>query len=238
MKLKRRRGSLLLVLTYGTLMVMVVTGMLVLASSLYTTSRDSAKMYSDIQSYRAATELACYQYVTDLQSVVVTKDLDADWISTSRNVVYTRAVEEIVKSLADPNDATVWHVKDVRDAIDAADLSDPSVLVNMLAKMTDVKQVFQLTLPDTIELDWASEDTWTTYAGAQIALKPVPIVIDLEIKSEAIHEEFYVHDLLLSITIDRITMGDNTVHEIATMSLIEKEEGVRILREPLEHMQT
>lgn len=233
MSVRKRRGSLLLVITFGTLMAFVVLGLMTLATSLYSTSKDSAKVYADIQSYRAATELACYQYITDLESVVINKDLDADWISVTGNAVYSQALEAIKAALASEVDENVWYVSDITTALSGANLSNPVVLTDLLAKVVGVRQSFVLTVPEPFKLDWSDSDSWKNSRGANVALEPVIVEITLEVKGEQLFERFIVDGLYLNVVVSREEVGGSK-HDVATMVLVERESGVSITRAQLE----
>ena len=228
--MKRRKGSLLVVITYGSLMAVVVLGMMTLASSLYSTARDSAKTYSDVQTYRSACEMACYEYVTELEAVTVTKNLDADWISVTGNAIYTQAIDAILESIGSAEDPNVWRVYDIRDALRMANISDPSILVGLFAKLDGVSQEFCLKVVEPPRLDWENEDSWKRSGDAHIAIEPVIIEINFRVKGEELFERFRVNGLFLEVQSSDMDVGGSR-NEIATLMLVEKEEGVSITRE-------
>lgn len=227
--MKRRKGSLVVVITFGALLAIVVVGMLSLASSLYTVSRDSAKTYSRLQSYRAATELACYQYVTDLESVVVTKDLNADWVSVSGQAVYTQALEAIVDSIGRTEDTSIWKVSEIKTALSAANISDPSVLTSLFAEFEGARQSFQLKVIEPLKLDWSNELSWRRRTDAYAALEPVRIEVTLDVRGEHLFEQFDVNGLFLDVKASKQGAADGR-HTVVTLVLVEGEEGVRITR--------
>lgn len=230
---RKRRGSLLLVITFGTLMAFVVLGLMTLATSLYSTSKDSAKVYADIQSYRAATELACYQYITDLESVIIVKDLDADWISVTGNAVYSQALEAIKAALGSETDENVWYISDIVTVLSGANLSNPIVLTDLLTKVVGVRQSFGLTVPEPFKLDWTDSDSWKNSRGAHVALEPIVVEIFLEVKGEQLFERFTVDGVYLNVVISREEVGESR-HDVATMTLVEQESGVSITRAQFE----
>lgn len=233
--MRRRKGSFLLVITFGALMAWVTVSMLTVATSLYTTTKDSAKIYSDIQSYRAASELACYQYVTDLQGVTVTRDLDADWISVTGQAVYSQALDAIKQSLASDTDANAWYVSDISTALSGLNLSDPSVLTNLLGKLTGVRQSFTLTVPEPLKLDWNDPESWSDSDRAYVAVEPFTVEISLSVKGESLFETFTVDGLFLDVQFSRIESADGSGrHDTATMMLTEREDGVSITRAQVE----
>lgn len=232
-RFKERRGSLLLVLTFCLVMAWVTMSMLTLATNLYQGTRSSAQIYADIQTYRAGIELACYQYITDIQGVIVTKDLDGDWLTVSDDAVYSQALEAIKELVASDDDANRWKVTDLVTALSGANISNPDILADLFAKVSGVKQYFSLVVPELWILDWSDTDSWGNSSGAHVALKPFVVEIQLDVRGESVSETFTVDGLYLDVTLSDETV-DGSRHEIATMQLVEKEEGVSITREQIE----
>lgn len=232
--LKRRRGSFLLVITFGTLMAWVIVSMLTVATSLYSGTRDNARIYSDIQSYRAGTELACYQYITDLQGITVTKDLDSDWISVTNQAIYTQALDAIKATLGADDDPNRWFVSDLTTALSGANLSDPTVLTDLLGRVAGARQSFALSVPEPLTLNWEDPNSWRSSSGAYAAVVPFVVEVNLSVRAETVSERFIVSGLYLSIDITDQDMADGGRHEIATMRLAEREEGVSITRAQIE----
>lgn len=227
--MERRKGNLIVVITFAALMALVILGTMSVGSSLYSTSRDSAKTYSRIQTYRAITELATYQYVTELETAVVTKDLSADWISVSGNAIYTQAIDAIIASIGSTEDSDVWEVRDAKTALTAMDISDPSILTTIYAEIDGVRQDFQLKVITPLKLDWNDEDSWRNRRGAHVALEPVRVEVTYNIRGEHLFETFYVDGLFLEVTASTMNVGGEE-HDTLTLVLVEKAEGVTINR--------
>ena len=225
----RRRGNIMLVLMLGTLLVVVVLSMLTVASSLYRTSQDSAETYSEIQRYRATSEILVYQYITDLESVTITKDLDAEWLSFSGNAVYTQALEALVASLAPPENSRQWFVTDVIEALRGVAVSNPLVLQSLIEEYEGIRQSFSLTVPEPLRLDWMDSKSWSNRHGAIVSLDPVLIELTLVARGETITEKFLVDGLFLEIQRIEIDVGGDD-HDAVTMMIREMEEGVTISR--------
>lgn len=206
-------------------MAWVIVSMLTLASSLYGTSKDSAKIYSNLQSYRAASELCTYQYLTDLTSVTVEKRLDTDWISIKENAMYSQALAAIQNALADPNDETRWILNTVTDALTGANISDPTILTDLFSKLSTGRQELILKVPEPLTLDWTHKDNWKNASGAHVKIKPFVIETTLNVKGESITEVFEVDELFLDVSVEGNT---------AILSLKETESGVKIRRAEIE----
>ena len=212
---KRKRGSLLLVLVYGTIMAVVMVNFVQLSQSLSTSSKDSAKVYQDIQDYRAAAELACYSYVTALESVTVTKDLESDWLTVDGAAIMTQALQAIQGEFADPEDSSLWVQHDVTQAITAMSITNPAVLTNLLGKFVDVKHNLDLKIPEPLRL---SRDHIVDF----------DVEVTLEVKGEMVIEYFKVGNLYLSVEETKNDEGN----KIVIMNITEGPEGVNIYREP------
>lgn len=234
---RKRRGSLLLVLLFGTLMAVVVLGMMTLATNLYTVGRESAHVYEDIQDYRATCEIACYQYITELCSVIVEKDLNASWVDAGPTVVdsaiFTQALEIIVGELKSADGSSDWNKATAREAVSGCGVLDPSILTALVAKIsnTDVRQVFVVDLADTLFLEFDPETSHVNRDGAYLKVKPFTVEITFGFRGETLVECFTVSGLNLSVAIgDGVNAGGGET-EIATMFLSEDAGGVRITRE-------
>ena len=224
--MKRRRGSALLIVALATFMAAVLTGMVRLASMLYISSQDSSKIYANIQSYRAVAELSCYRYVTELEASIASKNLDAEWISVEGNALYTQALDALQAEIGSESDPAVWGVRDVTQILGGANLSNPAILPDLLAKFVGVDYELQLSVPEPLRFDWSDPDSYRSRDSAYIALEPFVVEVDLRVKSENIFEKFIVDGLYLDVQLFK--MGE-TKH--MTFQLTEKEEGVRISRE-------
>lgn len=233
--MRKRKGSFLLVITFGALMAWVTVSMLTVATNLYVVTKDSAKIYSDIQSYRAASELACYQYITDLQGVTVTRDLDADWISVTGQAIYTQALDAIKQALASDSDENTWAISDVSLALSGLNLSDPAVLTNLLGKLTGARQEFSLVVPEPMKLDWDDADSWSDSDRAYVKLEPFIVEIYLSVRGESLFETFLVDGLFLDVQFSEMEAIDGSgSHDVATLMLTEREDGVSITRAQVE----
>ena len=225
----KRRGSLLLVLMFGTLMAVVMLGMMTLATDLYTSGRESANIYADIQDYRATCELACYQYINDMCAILVEKDLNAGWVEAGHEVVdgavFTQALELIVDELKAADGSSMWKKSTALEAIAGCGVLDPSVLTSLVAKLSvqNVREVFILQLPSGLSLEFDPETSFVSRDSAYLSVKPFIVEITFGMRGETTVERFTVSGLNLAVSIDEDT-------DIATMFITEGPEGVQIVR--------
>lgn len=219
---QRRKGSLLVVIVFAALMAVVMVSMMMVASSLYSTGRDSSKTYGRIQTYRATTELLCYRYISDLEMAIVTRDLTGDWISVSGNAIYTQAIDAIFASMGTTAEPDVWNVHDATVALDSIDVSNPAILTGLLGELKGIRQDFTLTAVTPVMLDWQNEESWRRRDGAHVALKPVQIEVEFNARGEHLFETFQVNGLFLDVVVANRTQ--------LTLSVAESMEGVSITR--------
>lgn len=212
-------------------MAWVVTSMLTVATTLYLGTKDSSRLYSDIQSYRAGAEMACYQYVTDLQGIILTRDLDGEWISVSGEAVYSEALDTIKATLGTDTDPNTWYVSDLTTALSGANLSDPTILTDLLGKLVGVRQSFSLVVPEPLRLDWDDPESWRDRSGAFVAIEPFKVDVVVTVKGEVVSEEFTVDGLYLNVVATRESVVDGgPKHDIIDINLTEMESGVSITR--------
>ena len=247
----KRKGSFVLVLILGPIIVHVIVSMLVVASQLYTTSRDSSRMYERYQSCYAVSELSCYQYILDLCAVNVTQDLSSRWISSAESALYSQALDLIVKSIGAANDQTRWHITTAESALAAMDVSDSSVLVPLMGEVTGIRQELEVRVQYPLMLNWDDEGSWEDREASQIKLDPFYVDVTFSLRGDMIQDRFYVDNLYLSL--EQLAGGDigpapgETEGEgdeeeeeeevnLVRMAIVEGEGGVVITREVLEDM--
>lgn len=230
LKKRKRRGSLLAILLFAVIMAIMAFGTASVASTLYASNEESATRYSHIQSYRSATEIACYQYIGDLQAITVTKNLSGDWVSVSGSAVYTQATEVIVEQLGMTDNPLVWKVSTIEAAIAGATVSDPSVVTNLLGLLAEGRVNFQLSLVDYPEIDWAAGESFISRDESQLKLLPLEVVVELTVKGEVLKEHLFVSGLYLNVLqmVERTESGRQTT---VTMNITTGEKGVQIYRE-------
>ena len=219
---------MLIVVSLALSMSFVVVSMFTVATNSYKSSKDSAKMYAKIQSYRAAVELSTYQYVTDLQSVIVNKDLDGDWLSVSGGAIVTQALELIKEECGSSTDPNIWKCQNISEAITGANLSDATVVTKLLGEFAGVRQEYMLCVPEPFEFDWNDAHN----SDYHVALKPITVEVTLKVKAETIYERFIVDNLYLDIDEQQIEVGPDT-HTFLTMKLECGIDGVSIHRNSL-----
>lgn len=245
MKLKRRKGSLLVVVAFGVMMAFVCVLMLSMSNTLTTVTKESAKIYENIQNYRAASELACWKYVNDLQSVVVSKDLDADWVnpmdpgnldwsSVTNRAVYSQALEVIQETQKDPDytgSGIRWNKDTISEALEGIPLSDASVLPTLFGKFTGYTQLFDLIVPSDMLIKNDSTWSYTRHHEAAFELEPFEVDVNLKIRGETLNERFLVSKLFLYVKIEDSLGAGGVNHHVASMYVSDiEDEGIEIQR--------
>lgn len=230
LKHKRRSGSLIAILLFAVVIAIMSFGTASVASTLYASNEESATRYAHIQSYRAATEIACYQYINDLQAITVTKNLSGDWVSVSGSAIYTQSVEVITEQLGMPDSPLVWKVSTIEAAIAGATISDPAIVTTLLGLLAEGRADFQLSLVDYPDIDWAAGESYISRDESQLKLKPLEVIVELTAKGEVLKEHLYVSGLYLNVLqmVERTETGRQTT---VTMNITTGEKGVQIYRE-------
>ena len=224
--LLKRKGNMVLVILIASMCAFLNASQLQLASTLYTSTVDSAKTYADIQTYRAASEMSCYSFVKELLSLSAQRDLDSGWISSGGNAFYTEVLDEMVDSLCG-SEFGVWQVDNLADALSGSSLSDQAVLTELLGKFVGVQQEFRLELVSEMDIDWFSELNAQGSDTAFLALKPLEIEVYSKVKSEEIFETFFVSGLFIDVSV--FEMGPNSIAQFRITEY--GDEGVSITRE-------
>ena len=217
-----------MILLFGSVLAVLTVQMLVLAQSLYVGSKDSAKVYADIETYKTATELICYQFVSDLNEVTVEKDLATDWVNVAKNAVYTQALDSLLSQVCTEEGNTVWNQHSVLDTINSSNLSDESVLNSLVSKISGARGSFTLSCPEPIKFKVDDEENSQSSSGCHIGLKPILIQITLQVKAETIVEQFEVDGIYLDMTIRK---DGQSKHKVATFRFgksLDGEKGVVI----------
>lgn len=227
---RRRKGSLLVVLLFAVMMAIVSFGMLSVATTLYSSNAENAKRYANIQSYRSASEIACFQYVNDLEAITVTRNLTTDWVSVTGAAVYSQAIQAIQDEIGRPTNRFIWNVSDISRAITGAGISDPAVVIHLQSLLAEGRTEFQLAIDDYPTLDYLDIKTFIGRDDVYIALKPFLVNVDLTAKGEVLREKLYVDGLYLSVEKNVIAGAGGAPEVEVTMKLVEGESGVEIYR--------
>lgn len=231
--MRKRRGSILLVIVFGLVMAMVMVGFTRLSQTLSTTSKDSAKVYADIQTYRAASEMICYEYLTEVEAAVVTRDLDSDWLSVTNRAIYTQALGAILDYYDDPEYMETgwsWIKHDPTEVLRSVHVTDQSMVDEVIAALDGGYQKFTLKITEPLVIDPLSDDSYETVRRAYLELKPFPVEVNLRVKGEILQDIYMVSKMYLLVTQENVYEMDGSIHMIATLSLVEGEEGCQITR--------
>lgn len=228
---KERQGTLLAILLFAIMIAIMSFGTTAVANTLYASNKETATRYSHIQSYRSATEIACYQYLNDMQALIVTKSLTGEWVSVSGSAVYTQAIDAIVEQLGTAEDAMIWRVSTIENAIGGASVSDPAIVTNLLGLLAEGRVDFQLRLADYPEIDWEAGESYVGRDESQLKLKPFEIIVDLTAKGEVLKERLFVDGLFLNVLQSKVNVPGGGRDTLVTMSIVPSQEGVQIYRE-------
>lgn len=226
---KPRKGNLIAILLFAVMIAIMSMGTLSVAMTLYSSGEQTAKQYADIQSYRSAIEIACYQYVNELEATTVTKNLSADWISVTGSAVYTQAVEAIESAIGKADNPQVWNKATVEEAITGALISDPAVMVNLLALLQEGRSNFVFETSG-LAINWAAGESYISSSESVLKLQPLEVTVDLLAKGEKLKEILYIDGLYLNVTTIKIGSGSSR-QTIVTMNISEGESGVQIYRD-------
>lgn len=230
--LKRsRKGNLIAILLFAVMISIMSMGSLSVASTLYTSNEESAQNYANIQTYRSAAEIACYKYIMDLQTVTVTKDMSSSILGSVGPTIYTEAIELIQGKIARSDDELVWKTETISDALTGTVLSDPSIMLNMLAKLDKGNSKFKLSIADYPQIDWASGESFISAREAQLRIEPIEVIVDLQVRGEVLREVLFVDGLRLLVTADKDFDPDVGTVITVTLKLVEREGGVQIYRD-------
>ena len=228
-----RKGNLLAILLFASSMAIISFGTLGLAMTLYAHNNNSAKSYANYQSYRAALEVSVYQYVADLCSVTVTRDLNSDWISVSDSAIYTQGIELIQETIGLSENPLTWKTTDIITAISATPISNAEIMASLLGYVSSVGTTeFNLSAVDYPSIDYTSlGESSSGDSFSQLALHPLEVNVHLRVKGEVLDDVLFIDNLYLTVTQEKFEgEGGNKVSNV-TMRIEEGESGVKIYRQ-------
>ena len=226
---KARKGNMIAVVLFATMMGIMSIGTFSVANVLYATNTDSANRYARLQSYRSASEIAVYQYCRDIQSVFIDRNFDTEFLSATRTSVYNNAIYRIVNKLGSAEEPLQWRTRNIASAIEASGITNSAITVNLVSLLNDGRDSFTLTLEDYPELNWLDAGNGVVGSTTYIGLTPLKLNMDLWVKGEHLTEEFTISGLYLCIVAND-TVADPSAPNL-TMNIVEGERGVRIYRE-------
>lgn len=226
---KKRKGEIIAIFLFAVMISIMSMGALSVASTLYTSNEESAKNYADIQTYRSAAEVACYRYIMELQTVLVTKDTTVGNLNSVGPTIYTESLELIQEKIAKADEPLVWKTETIDGALAGTVLSDQTILLNLLAKLGVRETHFKLCIADYPTIDWTSGESFISRTEAQLRLEPLEVQIELKVGSEVIKEKLWVDGLRLLVTAERDPAVASTT--TVTLKIVEREKGVQIYRD-------
>lgn len=230
--LKKRKGSLMLVLVFAFVIAIVMTAAAKITQASATLAKDSATMYESIQYYRSAAEIACWAYVNELQTVTVTKDLEADWLS-SYTSMFAQAINSIQDVFADTSytgDGYKWNKTTTVDALTGVPLSNSVFLADLISKFTSGNQSFSLVTPVQLEVAASNDFDDITHGSGRYVISPFLVEVDIRALGEDIHEKFYVSNLVLELSVATTPTGVASRVDQVTFRFTTDYGGIRISR--------
>lgn len=227
--MRKRKGNMALVIFFGATLTSIMVGFMHIAADLYTNSKESATMYADYQSYRSAMEISSYQFVKDLCSVTVTKDMDGEWIGVDGNALYVMALEDILEKVSSVDDTNLWQVRDMNTCLSGVEMSEPRILNHLQEKVEHSSSEFWIKLPSYLRLDWSDSGSWSDRNGSYVAIEEFEVDVHFGIRTENLNTTLAISNLYFDLTPLEMAVGDD-VHEFITFSIVEGEGGVRIER--------
>ncbi len=236
--LKKRRGSIAVILVFATMIAIVCLGMLRVAMSLYASGRSTEKQYSDIRTMRSICQVSCYQYVTDLMACYAQRNVDADMPGTTDAVIYNESIEVMQAELAYKDaagnivDPMLWRVQNAEVALGSLEIGHPEVQTKLLSLVSGRAHEFKLELEEDLKLDYENSATYLGASESRIALLPVKIQVTLKVKSETVVEHLQVEGLFLYVTKDIMTPEGSTPYTRANLRITDNGmgSGVHIYR--------
>lgn len=194
-----RKGNLMLVILYGTVLAFVLVGMMSLAAAYRKSLRDSGEDYADFQTFRAVTEIACYACIRDLQSQEVTIDAGAEWLSVSDNIMCLEALDAIQKAVFGDSYGT-WGQTDAKQIISSVGVTDPDVILDMQALLSKGSYDLKIKSLGPMDLNWEDSETYISRTAGHIAVAPFSVLVEFDARNERLREEFVVSGLYLDMS--------------------------------------
>ena len=129
--MRKRKGSLVVVVLFAMTMSIVSVGMLSVGQALYVTGRRDVAVFSDTQSCKSMMEISVVRYLDDLQSVTVTETINTAWLPTDSSVLYSGALEKIVDAVSTPDGKLVWYRTSAKEILASTTFDNPSALLSL-----------------------------------------------------------------------------------------------------------
>lgn len=215
---KKLRGNIVLVLIFAMTTFLLCFALFQQTVAISDYSRSNAQRYSDKMSYRAAVELATYQFVTDLEAVSMTQDISTEWLTKPVAQKYADALDTVTEYTIDAS-TNRWVSTDISNIIVGCGVSDTEMLTNLSAKVLGSE--FYIELVDYPALDWSNVDNSIVDDSGKVYLEDLEVHAYLKQKGSVIDENFIIRGLYLEYTLNGT---------IVSAKISEDLEGVEVLR--------
>lgn len=228
--LSPKKGSLLAIILFAFMMGIIGMGTMTIAFTMYASGQESSKRYADFQTYRAATEMATYNYIKDLETIVVEHTLDGDWLSQANTVVFDDALQQIVNEVGLTAEPLTYRVTTAESAIGGTAASDMSIVTKTVGAVTAHYNAFKLFLLDYPALDYEDPTAYLVFGETNVPLKPVEVHVNLQVKGESLKEKIYVDGLFLNVIAETNDSPTGGYISKLTMKIVEGANGLTIFR--------
>ena len=159
---KPRKGNLVVVVLFAMVIGVISIGTFSVAMTLYRSNIDSADRYAKMQSYRAAAEIAVYQYIKDLESYEVDKTLETAFITPTPMSTYNEAIQTVFTRVGKSDNILKWKVGSIARAVDASGIDNPATTVHLISLLNDGRDSFSLYSEALPELDYSTRSLSAT----------------------------------------------------------------------------
>lgn len=194
---KSKRGNLMMVVMYATIMIFVLMGLLSVSIVYSESIKDSSKDYASYQTYKSIAEIACYSFVNDFSSQALSVDTNTEWLSISSNARYTNALTKIISNMTKSPEHTTWDHQDINNIVLSAGIAGDDISKHISKLISSGK--FEIAVnPISTELDWDNSENYNTKKDGHIAVSLTVNVI-LTAKGETLDEKFTVSGLFLDM---------------------------------------
>lgn len=225
-KLKKRRGSIAMVLVFGTSIAVLSVGMLRVAVAMNASSRTMQKQYAELQNMSAICDVSCYEFITDVMAASAVVRLDHVMPGMPSFSVYQEGLSAIQTEFAPYVDgASTWVVDDVTRAIFTVGNANEEIQAMLLSLVTGREQSFKLEVVSPFDPNYDSEDVYIGIDEVRVPLEPIQIRVTLKVKSNIVTEYYSVEGLCMRVRLGTSIDEHGNEFDSATVCIAEDTNG-------------